>query len=41
MKLTIRKDIAGLRKAGVAEANRLVGAVRASFVTVIPAQDMV
>ena len=41
MKLTIRKDIAGLRKAGIAEANRLVGAVRASFVTVIPAQDMV
>ena len=39
--LVIRKDIAGLRKAGVAEANRLVGAVRASFVTVIPAQDMV
>ena len=39
--LVIRKDIAGLRKAGIAEANRLVGAVRASFVTVIPAQDMV
>ena len=41
MKLVIRKDIAALRRAGVAEANRLVGEVRSSFVTVIPAQDMV
>ena len=41
MKLVIRKDIAALRRAGIAEVNRLVGAVRASFVTVIPAQDMV
>ncbi len=40
MKLTIRKDIAGLRHAGIAEVNRQVGEVRASFVTVIPAQDM-
>ena len=41
MKLVIRKDIAALRRAGIAEVNRMVGAVRASFVTVIPAQDMV
>ena len=41
MKLVIRKDIVELRRAGIAEANRMVGSVRASFVTVIPAQDMV
>ena len=40
MKLTVRKDIDALRHAGIAEVNRQVGAVRARFVTVIPAQDM-
>ena len=40
MKLVIRKDIAALRRAGIVEVNRRVGDVRAGFVTVIPAQDM-
>ncbi|MFO1141184.1 MAG: hypothetical protein U1E59_02145 [Amaricoccus sp.] len=41
MRLLIRKDIAALRRAGITQANAMVGAVRSSFVTVIPAQDMV
>jgi hypothetical protein len=41
MRLTIRKDIAGLRTAGIARVNAAAGQVRARFVTLIPAQDMV
>jgi hypothetical protein len=41
MRLTVRKDIAALRAAGIARVNAAAGQVRARFVTVIPAQDMV
>ena len=41
MKLVLRKDLAGLRTAAIARVNAAAGAVRARFVTVIPAQDMV
>ena len=41
MKLTVRKDIAALRRDAVNRINELCGQVRARFVTVIPAQDMI
>jgi hypothetical protein len=41
MRLTVRKDIARLRAAGIARVNAAAGRVRARSVTVIPAQDMV
>jgi hypothetical protein len=41
MKLTVRKDIAALRRDAVNRINELCGQVRARFVTIIPAQDMI
>jgi hypothetical protein len=41
MRLTVRKDIGALRTEGVARVNALAGQVRARFVTVIPAQEMI
>ncbi len=41
MKLVLRKDLAGLRVAAIARVNAAAGAVRARFVTVIPAQELV
>lgn len=41
MRLTVRKDLAAIRAAGIGRVNAAAGRVRARFVTTIPAQDMV